>query len=125
MSVFFACLVLVSSTSFMVGIHHCGGHLKNIALFSKAEACEMEQQVPACHRINNTSCCDDLAVIHDNEDFSGPVAVEYSPVLFADDLATDVLLAEVIPASSPATVSVYHPPILDMDRPVVHRVFLI
>jgi hypothetical protein len=85
----------------------------------------MEHQVPPCHRAAATSCCDDLTVIHDNEDFSGPAAVDLSPLLFADDLATDVLLAEIIPASSLVTFSIYHPPVLAMDRPVVHRVFLI
>lgn len=125
LSLVFACLVLVSSTNFMVGMHHCGGHLKHVALFDKAEACEMEQQVPPCHRNAATSCCDDVTIVHDDEDFSGASSLQWQPAFEADAIATSILLAEVIPASKTNLTSIYHPPLLSVDRPVAHRVFLI
>jgi len=36
-----ALLVFVSSTSFMVGMHICSGEVQNIALFTKAEGCDV------------------------------------------------------------------------------------
>lgn len=121
----FACLVLVSSTSFMVGMHHCGGHLKHVALFEKAEACEMEQQIPPCHRTASNSCCEDVTVVHEDEDFSASQSLDIQPAFSADVLATSVLVAEIIPTSSPVLVPVYHPPVVSLDRPVALRVILI
>lgn len=122
----FACLVLVSSTNFMVGMHHCGGHLKHVALFDKAAGCEMEQQqVPPCHRASTASCCDDVTVVHEDEDFSGATSLELQPAFAADALATSTLLAEIIPAVAPILTPVYHPPLLAVDRPVALGVFLI
>jgi hypothetical protein len=121
----FACLVLVSSTSFMVGIHHCGGHVKHLALFTKAAPCEMEQQVAPCHRVSANSCCQDLTVVHQDEDFNGSAtSVDVSPSLEAD-ASTTMVVAEVVPTSVPVLASLYHPPLLAVDRPVALRVFLI
>ena len=119
-------LVLVSSTSFMVGIHHCGGHVKNVALFDKAAGCEMELQLPPCHREAGNSCCRDLTVVHQDQDFnSTPSSFELFPIFPEDVLVTTILLAEIVPASAPSPKPVYHPPLLSVDRPVDLRVFLI
>jgi hypothetical protein len=40
-----AFLVLISSSSFMVGIHRCAGEIQNMALLSKAEGCEIEKNL--------------------------------------------------------------------------------
>ena len=42
-----ALLVLVSSTSFMVGIHFCSGEVADMALFTEAEPCAMEKKPSA------------------------------------------------------------------------------
>jgi hypothetical protein len=125
-SILFACLVLVSSTSFMVGIHHCGGQVKQVALFSNAEACEMERDVPPCHRALATSCCDDVTVVHEDQDFSGSAPSFDLPVAVADVAPLGSLaLAEVIPATTPSFFCFYDPPILKTNRPASLQVFLI
>jgi hypothetical protein len=122
----FAFLVLVSSTQFMVGIHRCGGEVRHIALFDKAEACEMERQLPPCHRIAATSCCQDVTVIHEDEDFS----VDWNPiewsVLSSDAVtATSLILSEVVPSSVSPDPRNYSPPFRSVDRTVALQVFLI
>ncbi len=126
LSLVFACLVLVSSTNFVVGFHYCGGQVKHVGLFDKAEACEMEKQLPPCHRELGSACCEDLTLIHEDEDFnSNCVSVEWSPSLIFDDVATTILLAEVVHSASPVGFQIYHPPVLSVDRPVAHRSFQI
>lgn len=125
LSLFFAGLVLISSTSFLVGIHHCGGQVRSIALFDKAEPCEMERQVPPCHRIATGSCCQDVTVVHENEDFNSFPSFELSPSFSDDALATTILLAEIVPVTAPTVLPVYHPPVLLVDRPAALQVFLI
>lgn len=127
LSLAFAFLVMVSSTSFMVGIHHCGGHVKSMALFTRAEACANEQKLPPCHRIDAQACCQDVTVVHEQQDFKGDVAqYEFSPSLIGDAVQPEVVLAEVIPAvADRAYDNVYHPPLLASDLTVTFQVFLI
>jgi hypothetical protein len=54
----------------MVGMHVCSGKIENIALFSKAEGCEKERNLPPCHRHEKAPCCDDEAIVHEGEDFN-------------------------------------------------------
>ncbi|MBL7852428.1 MAG: hypothetical protein JNN04_16100 [Cyclobacteriaceae bacterium] len=122
----FAFLVLVSTTQFMVGIHHCGDQVRHVALFDKAEACAMEKQLPACHRIETVSCCQDVTVIHEDEDFS----VDWNPVewsVLGSDAVnhTSLILSEVIPSSVSLYPQYYSPPLRSFDRTVTLQVFLI
>jgi hypothetical protein len=125
-SIGFAFLVLVSSTQFMVGIHRCGGQVRNVALFDKAEGCEMERQLPSCHRVAATPCCQDVTVIHENEDFS----VDWNPIewtaLSSDEVtASSLILSEVIPSSVSPDPRNYSPPFRSIDRTIALQVFLI
>ncbi len=127
LSIAFAFLVLVSSTSFMVGIHRCGGQVKNVSLFNKAAGCEKEQQVPPCHRHDTPPCCQDVTVIHEHQDFKGEIAqLDFSGFPVGEALQSLVVLAEVIPAATAPTYSTnYDPPLRAADRTVALRVFLI
>lgn len=124
-SIGFAFLVLVSSTQFMVGIHRCGGEVRHVALFDKAEACEMERQLPPCHRIAASSCCQDVTVIHEDEDFS----VDWNPVewsvLSPAVTATSLILSEIVPSAVSPDLQYYSPPLRSIDRTVALQVFLI
>lgn len=122
----FAFLVLVSSTQFMVGIHRCGGQVQHVAIFDKADACPMEAQVPPCHRISVNSCCQDVTVVHEDEDFS--VSWNTFPSAeFAPDavVATTLVLAEVVPSTVRPASPDYSPPLRSTDRTVALQVFLI
>lgn len=127
LSIAFAFLVLVSSTSFMVGIHRCGGQVQNVALFTKAAGCQQEQQVPPCHRHDTPPCCQDVTVIHEHQDFKGEIAqLDFSGFPIGDVLQPVVVLAEVIPAFTARTYSPnYDPPLRVSDRTVALQVFII
>ena len=124
-----AFLVLVSSSSFMVGIHWCAGEIQNMALLSKAEGCEMEKNLPPCHKhIASEPCCEDEAILHEGEGFKASVsdiAISMSPAL--DLELPHVILSEVIPSVSFLHPDYYNydPPLRSYDLTVSHRVFLI
>lgn len=125
-SLSFAFLVLISSTQFMVAIHHCGGEVKGVALFEKGEACAMEREMPPCHRSLATSCCDDVTVVHEDQDFSLTVTSLDGTVNLPVVMVVETLvLAEVIPVVAPNFSTFYDPPILQIDRPAALQVFLI
>ena len=126
-TVLMAVLLLVSSTSFMVGMHVCMGEVQSIAVFSKAERCAMEQNLPPCHRHAVKPCCEDETVIHESDDFKVTAAQKLSAPLSVDVEPSLVLISEIVP-SSPllhADYYDYDPPIRSCDLTVEHQTFLI
>lgn len=127
LSIALALLVLISSTSFMVGMHFCGGHVQDIALFSKAEPCMMELKTPPCHK-QAEPCCDDETVVHKGQEFKAQAAQPHllapSPI---DIEQPQVLISEIIPSSAVSKVKYlnYDPPLPLQDLVVEHHVFLI
>jgi hypothetical protein len=127
-AVVLALLVLISSTSFMVGMHLCMGEVQNIALFAKAEGCEKEQSLPPCHRHTNAPCCEDETVIHETDDFKASAAHYHVAVPVPIDIEQPlILISEVIPTTPLARFKYHHydPPLRSCDLTVEHRVFLI
>lgn len=127
-AVLLATLVLVSSTSFMVGMHICKGEVQNVALFDKADSCQKEKVLPACHKNMKPACCEDETVIHEGTDFKG--SVEH--ILVTAPAPTDIeqpvaLISEIIPASPLAQFKYYNydPPLRSCDLTIDHQVFLI
>lgn len=121
-------LVLLSSSSFIVGVHFCKGALKQVAVLAKAEGCEKEKKLPPCHKHLASPCCEDETIIHEGEGFKGSFSdVTICPSLFSDIALPEVILAEVIPSlpSSKARYYYYDPPLRSYDLTVTHRVFLI
>ena len=122
-----AFLVLVSSTSFMVGIHFCKGEIKHLALFRNADGCEKEKELPPCHKHLASSCCDDESVLHEGEGFKASVS---DISIGASDIDMDVpaiIVAEIIPTNRVKKTDFYNydPPLRSLDLTVTHRVFLI
>jgi hypothetical protein len=127
-AIMLACLVLVSSTSFMMGMHLCMGEVQNIAFFSKADGCKEEERLPPCHKHTTAPCCDDETVVHQGNDFKASAATFHVPVPGAVDAAElHILISEIIPAAPLSRVKYfnYDPPLRSCDRTVEHRVFLI
>jgi len=127
-SVFLALLLLVSSTSFAVGMHFCGGEVQKLSFSAAPELCEKQKELPPCHRHAVPDCCDDEMVIHNGDDFSGgapvfPIAVHASSAA----VVPDVILSEVIPSSQAvlAQFAPYDPPLPADDFTVAYCVFLI
>ena len=122
-----AFLVLVSSSSFVVGIHWCRGEIFNLSLLSHAEGCGMEKNVPPCHKQMIASCCEDDTILHEGEGFKASLSdinVSASPELEIQLPA--ILVAEVIP-SIPLSPDYYNydPPLRSHDLTVSYSVFLI
>jgi hypothetical protein len=109
-------------------MHFCMGEVQNIALFGKAESCQKEKALPACHKAMKPACCKDEVVNHEGTAFKAfiahyqidgptPINIEQPPVL----------LSEVIPAAPFASIQYhkYDPPLRTCDLTVEHQVFLI
>jgi len=127
LTVAFALLVLFSSSSFMVGMHVCGGHIQNVALFTKAEGCDMEKKLPPCHK-QMEPCCQDETIIHTGEGFSvSKTDISTSPVPLWDATLPLVFVSEIIPSSpiSRTRFYKYDPPTRAGDLTVSLQVFLI
>lgn len=127
-AVVLALLVLLSSTSFMVGIHLCMDEIQNIALFSKADSCEKEQSLPPCHRHTKAPCCEDETVINKGDDFKASIGQYHVVVPAPLDIEQPlVFISEVIPSAplSRTRYNNYDPPLRSWDLTVEHQVFLI
>lgn len=124
---FLAMLLLVSSTSFVIGIHLCGGEVQDFAFFSPAEECKKNESIPPCHPHSVPDCCEDETVVHSADEFSSHVTLAIdTPVSDAQVVPSGVVVAEVIPSSSFASPFLFYtPPLPAADLTVVHCVFLI
>jgi hypothetical protein len=124
----FILLVFVSSTPFMVGIHFCSGKIQNLALFARAEGCEKEKNLPPCHRRENSSCCDDAAVVHEGEVFNASVSksgvppVSFVPIAFPAFILSDINRGNF---NAKEKIFKYDTPLRTRDRTVAYQVFLI
>jgi hypothetical protein len=121
-------MVLVSSTSFMVGMHICMGEVQNVALFTKADGCEKEKSLPPCHRQAKAPCCKDETVVHKGEDFKASMAkVEIDAPVPIEIEQPLILISEVIPSAPLSRIQYYRydPPLRSWDLTVEHQVFLI
>ena len=125
---FLAILVLASSTSFVVGMHICMEEVQNIALFGKADSCQKEKSLPACHKHIKPECCEDEVFFHEADDFKVSIEQLHFEVPTPIDIEQpSVLISEVIP-SGPALRTQYYnydPPLRSCDLTVEHQVFLI
>ncbi|MCJ8166762.1 hypothetical protein MKJ04_18085 [Pontibacter sp. E15-1] len=72
-----ALLVLVSSTGMAVGVHLCGGELRDVTLFGASSDCPMRQVLqepqPPCHtpkqaKPDNDGCCQDHKTVAERHD---------------------------------------------------------
>jgi hypothetical protein len=128
LSATFAFLVLFSSSSFMVGVHLCSGQIQNIALFTKADGCEMEKRMPPCHKHETKPCCEDETIVHEGQDFKVSVTdITIAAIPAMDMQLPPVLISEVIPSAPISRITHYNydPPFRPADLTVSFQVFLI
>lgn len=127
-SMIFAFLVIFSSSNFMVGLHICAGQIQNIALFGKADGCEKEKKLPACHRHESMPCCQDETIIHDADDFqANPVQLDFTSHATFEVIEPAVILSEVISSTAVSSPRYYNydPPLRTCDLTVAFQSFLI
>jgi hypothetical protein len=127
-----ALMVLVSSSSFMVNMHFCGGHVQSVSLIEEADACPMEVQLPPCHKkmaIKKSGCCEDKQVTFEGKDFNTQIQ-DFSLLTshFSNWAAIFPMIMEVIQVNEVLAFSnhtPYRPPIVQRDIPVLVQSFLI
>jgi hypothetical protein len=124
-----ALLVLMSSTSFLVGMHFCKGEVKSISIFILAEKCmKHERPVPPCHKHMQANCCQDRVVLHDGDDFKNSFTkFEITAGSDFQIVMPLVLISEVIPSSHTALKFSpgYDPPQSHSDHTIALQVFRI
>jgi hypothetical protein len=126
-----AMLVLVSSSSFMVNMHFCGGHVQSVSLIEEAAQCPMEV-LPPCHKkmaVKKSGCCQDKHVTFEGKDFNTQVQ-DFSMLTWQaiNWVATLPMIMEVIQVNEALAYSnqtPYKPPIVERDIPVLVQSFLI
>jgi hypothetical protein len=123
-------LVLLSSSSFTIGIHLCENRVQNVALFKKAKSCQNETLILPCHKHKTKECCQDETIVHNADDSSviaNDIHVNSSfPLLIGINQAS-VLISELIPSPSVSANKYfnYDPPLRSSDLIVIFQNFLI
>ncbi len=127
-----ALLVLVSSSSFMVNMHFCGGHVQSVSLIEDAASCPMEVQLPPCHKkmaIKKSGCCEDKHVAFEGKDFNAQVQdfsmLTWQAINFVATLPMIMEVIQVNEALAYSNQTPYKPPIVERDIPVLVQSFLI
>lgn len=131
-AIFMAFVVLLSTMSFTVSEHYCGGDLVDSALFSKVDICNMDMYMQktsskndSCD--NNNNCCKDIIKHIEGQndlkvDFS---SLNYEQRVFVTSFTYaylnlfEGLKENIIP------FKYYTPPFLVTDILVLDQVFLI
>ena len=132
LTVSLALLVLVSSTSFSVNMHVCGGHVSSVALVQKAAPCLMEI-IPPCHggihlEKKSNGCCEDKSVVFEGKDFNSKVEHISFELQTASWIAELPYIVSVSPSNSTQAYSsftLYKPPLLSQDISVLVHSFQI
>jgi hypothetical protein len=124
-SILLATLVLMASSSFYVGVHVCGGSVKEVAFLDEADGCD-HATIPPCHRALMKGCCENESIVHKADDFkaySSEISIAASP--FVAVIQPSILLAEVIPTASVSKTQYvnYDPPLRSTDRTIDLQVF--
>ncbi|GAB3532459.1 hypothetical protein GCM10027443_16360 [Pontibacter brevis] len=131
-------LVLVSSTGMAVGMHICGGELRDVTLFGAAADCPMEQkqqkELPPCHsplekKADNKTCCEDHKVIVERTDATSEhdtVTLNKAlDIKFIAAVQAVVLQLFAPEAAIQPTYARYASPPLARDIPVLVQSFLL
>lgn len=129
-----AALLLISSITHSVSLHICGGEVKSIAFFGRAQMCE--EHAPDCDHdtshsnhpsIGYKECCEDATVVLD--------AGKYS--IKANETFTSQTLTAVLPLMGDSKVKMsymgvvrrhflnYRPPLIKRDITLLVQTFLI
>lgn len=135
LSLALAVMVLVSSTTFTVGLHLCRGHVSDIAVMQKAQPCAMELMAAElgfadedCGMVSKMRCCQDRTLSFEGTDYQYKAT---KPVTLQDVTAVPAivpfLLSFVSPAQSTGYTSFnsYKPPLILRDVTILVQTFLI
>ena len=125
-----ACLVLISTMSFVISEHYCGGKLVASAIFTKAESCGMEMQEPpvtAQNEVKKDSCCKDVEKLIEGQDdlkLDFTNLDQHQQVFIASFIYSYINLFESIDKEN-IHFKDYSPPLIVKDIQVLDESFLI
>lgn len=124
-----ALLVLLSSISFTIDKHICMGRVQSVAILHDAAPCGMELFAQSGENLSMMEgCCkSEQTVIEGNEHLVKivkPVAVEYQS-LWVAELPKLIETIDLQEATLVASHTLYLPPLIDQDVPVLLQSFLI
>lgn len=120
-------LTLVSSSSFSIGMHLCGGHLQDISVISEPAPCPMEQNLPPCHRNSVNTCCKDISVVHNADEFNDEIREIAQATPVPVPAVAPILISVIASAPTDFNTSVVRDtgPPLPGDRIIRFRTILI
>jgi hypothetical protein len=129
-SIVMASLVLFSTMSFTVDMHHCGDTLVDFSLFHNAKSCGMEneQSASSCEsELTDNNCCTDSQIVLEGQDDlklsvktltfeqqAFVVTFFYTYLNLFDDLVTSIV-----------SYRDYRAPFLQRDIQKLHETYLI
>ncbi|HEY9561967.1 MAG TPA: hypothetical protein VIR29_14380 [Anseongella sp.] len=136
-----ALLILGVTTGFSMGQHFCQGELLEVTLFGKAKPCEMEMsrsELPPCHSAEHgDESADTFSEKPYCEDHHAAVEAQDTPTILkkGDDLLPPVKFlaaftyaffqSQLTSGDKGLHCSVYRPPLVPRDIPVLIQSFLI
>ncbi|WP_162051902.1 HYC_CC_PP family protein [Pontibacter pamirensis] len=131
-------LVLVSSTGMAVGMHICGGELRDVTFFGATADCPMEQKQqkkqPPCHaskdtKANDGTCCEDHQVVVERTDATSEhdaiTLIKTLDINFIAAVQAVILQLFAPEALLQPTYAQYASPPLARDIPVLVQSFLL
>ncbi|MBL6447143.1 hypothetical protein JMN32_12550 [Fulvivirga sp. 29W222] len=129
-----AAIIFITSTGFQVSAHYCSGQLKSLKLFGTAKACKYERQVtkpcPMHGQMvikSKKDCCDDENIKLDPSAYEvtaqAKVMVEHNFDFISPKYFTFEHIAFHVAHVDFATL--YRPPPIDRDIPVMVQSFLL
>lgn len=126
-SVFLAFLMLAATIGVTVNMHYCGGRIRSVAFYAKADACQNES---ACHTERTRGCCAEKSfVLKAGENTLNPQTFFQTHPVFVGLYAILPVLYDIGTVTSTSSIradySFYRPPILHRTSSVFLQIFLI
>ncbi len=130
LSVSLALLVLISSSSFTVNMHLCGGHVQSVSVIEKATPCAMElAKTPSCHKAmaKKKSCCTEDHITFEGKNFKSHelTSLHLLQSFWVVELPLISSLNVPVASATEFHLSQYSPPLIDRDITVQVQSFLI
>jgi hypothetical protein len=122
-------VVLISTLSLTVDMHYCGETLVDVAFFSEAETCGMEQKKSTTSKcsVMKKNCCSDEQIVIEGQD---ELQITFDKITFKQQLFVATFFQSYVNLFKGLEISVipfsdYPPPFLVKDIQKLDEVYLI
>ena len=131
-SILLTLLLLISNTGITYAQHFCGGHqmMAKVTIGQERLSCGMAPVKDLCdesHQSDTHSCCNNLytQVAFDDTVEQPVVEFQLTPVFDVDNNAIISSVSEILTLQEEVVYTIYNPPPLIKDFPVLFDTFLI